>query len=158
MIEIELTPHNLLSAGLVGVSRYVKDTRKIGTYGADNVTKGWQMHCEGACGELAVAKHYGVFYDGALGNSQAKDAGRSQVRTTHYKSGGLILHEQDASEDVFILVLSHKTPIFILQGWLYAQEGKQERFWRADWDRPAYLIPQSELQPMETLETSLVCL
>tara|TARA_Y100000310_G_scaffold191013_1_gene191013 strand:+ start:2173 stop:2637 length:465 start_codon:yes stop_codon:yes gene_type:complete len=153
MDKIELTPHNMLAAGLVGVSRQVKGLKKAGRYGVNNEKTGWQIHCDGACGEMAVAKWSGVFYDGALGDFEAKDAGKYQVRTNPNDWGDLILHPRDNDDDIFILVLSHESPVFYLRGWLYGREGKKKEYWRdGTKGRPAFFAPQEILRDVAELK------
>jgi hypothetical protein len=149
IIVITLTPHNLFMAGLIGISRHVKGAHKLGQYGVDNSKTGWQINCDGAAGEMAVAKWLGIFYDGAIGNFRAKDAAEYQVRTNPNDWGDLILHPKDADDDLFILVLSHASPTFQLRGWLQGKEGKQQKWWRdGTKNRPAFFVPQAELHPM----------
>lgn len=152
-IRVDLTPFNLVYAGLVGVSRQVKGVKKKGTYGVKNFKDGWQNNCDGATGECAIAKWLNVFWDGALGDFRAKDVGgRYQARTTPYDWGDMILHPDDADDDVFILVLSHNAPAYYLKGWVYGREGKLEKYWRdGEKNRPAFFVPQGMLEPMSTL-------
>ena len=163
MIKVELTENNLLCAGLVGVCRQVsgfvrdvqagRDTQK-GKYGVNNAVNGWQYNCDGAMAEMAVAKHFGVFYDGAYGNFKAKDVGELQVRSTSLKRGSLLLHDSDLDDDRFILVLTFEAPVLYLCGWCYGREGKQEQYWRTDTKRPAYFYPQNFLRSMDTISQS----
>ncbi len=137
---------------MVGVSRHIKGHRKKGQYGVDNRKLGWQINIDGACGEMAVAKWMGRYWDGALGDFTAKDVGKLQVRTNPNDWGDLILHPKDADDDVFILVLSHNAPIYKLQGWLYGREGKQTQWWRdGEKGRPAFFVPQSALRSVDEL-------
>ena len=155
--EIKLTDHNLFVAGIIGCSRHVKGAKKQGQFGVNNATLGWQINCDGACGEMALAKWLGVWYDGALGDFTAADVGNYEVRTNPNEWGDLILREKDPDTSVFVLVLSHNAPRFLLRGWMYGYEGKQERYYRSgskhkQEDRPkAFFVPQRALKPMEEL-------
>jgi hypothetical protein len=153
-IIVELSQHNMMMAGLVGVTRHIKGMFKIGTYGIDNSTKGWQANCDGACGEMCVSMTYDKYWDGAIGNFEAKDAGEYQVRSTTYPNGSLILHPRDKDEDVFILVLTHKSPRFILKGWMYAKEGKLEKHWDKDKPNPAFFVKQKYLHDMSSIPST----
>lgn len=151
LVAVQLTAHNMFMAALVGVSRHVKDMARIGKAGQDKRVRGWQDDCDGACGEAAVAKWLGVFYDGALGDFAAKDAGHVQVRTTPRASGCLIVRDHDADDDIYILVLSHDAPNFILAGWIRGCDAKQGE-WRdaKGTDRPAaFFVPQEALKVMD---------
>ncbi len=150
--RLTLTPHNLFYAGMVGVSRHIKGARKAGQYGADNARVGWQINCDGACGELVLAKYRNVYWDGSLGNFGAADVGRIQVRTNPNEWGDLILHPKDANDDIFVLVLSHDAPMFHLRGWIKAGEGKHDKWWRdGTKNRPAFFVPQDALIGMSSL-------
>lgn len=152
MTEIQLSNHNLQTAGLVGVGRHIKGIKKEGQYGCNNVAVGWQVNCDGACGEMALAKYLGVFWDGNMGNFQAADVGALQVRTNPNAWGDLMLHPKDKDEDIFVLILSDKMPSYTLRGWIYGHEGKLQKWWRdGAKGRPAFFVPQSELHDMSTL-------
>jgi hypothetical protein len=149
---IELSNHNLKTAGLIGVDRNINGLKKEGQFGCNNVAVGWQSNCDDACGELALAKYLGIFWDGNMGDFQAADVGALQVRTTSLETGALILYPTDKDDDVFVLVLSHKVPVYMLSGWIYGREGKLEKWWRdGTRGRPAFFVPQSELHEMSTL-------
>ena len=149
---VKLTAHNMFMAGMVGVSRHVKGMNKQGQYGANNNKNGWQYNCDGACGEMCVAKYLNKYWDGALGNFRAQDVGHYQVRTTPNDWGHLLLHPKDEDAEVFILILSHGSPEFILKGWLLGKEGKVDEFWRdGTKGRPAFFVPQEALHSMDTL-------
>jgi hypothetical protein len=84
-----------------------------------------------------------------LGKWRADDVGIYQVRSTRLDGGSLILHKTDKNEAIFVLVTG-EAPEFKVRGWMRAVDGKQEKWWR-DTKRPAYFVPQSVLEPMETL-------
>lgn len=154
--SITLTPHNLFFAGLVGVSRHVKDLGRKTNHGADKIKDGFQNDCVGACGEMVVAKWLDAFWDGAMGNFRAKDAGGLQVRTSTLAIASLILHPEDQSHDIFILVLAHQSPTFRLAGWLHGLDGKNRKYWRdGQKGRPAFFVPQADLKPMAELRSLL---
>ena len=141
-------------AAMIGISRNVKGTGKAGRYGVDQVRNGWQIHCDGACGEAAVAKAFGLYWDGSIGDFGATDVGEYQVRTNPNEWGDLILHERDNDADPYILVLSHGSPDFNLRGWIYGSEGKLSEYWRdGSPGRPAFFVPQDKLRPIEELIT-----
>ena len=152
-IVIRLTPHNVRFAGYVGVERAVMDINYSGRYGINNAKSGWQASLMGACGEVAVAKWLGVYYDGALGNFKAADVGEFQVRTNSWLNGDLILHPADKDDEKFILVLAHNPPAYTIYGWAYGREGKKPEFYRQLVEgRPkVYCPPQRILRPMDTL-------
>lgn len=150
MVKVSLTKHNLLYAAFIGISRRVKGIGKPGRYGVNNQDVGWNIDCDSCCAEAAVAKHFNLWWDGALGNFTAADVGsKIQVRSTRWKSGKLILHKDDSDDHLFILVLTHEEPVMILAGWIYGKDGKKEKWWDVDGKNfPAYFIKQSDLNDM----------
>lgn len=114
------------------------------TYGASG--NSIDPHFIGAIGECAVAKYFGWYWNGSLGNLKAKDVGTIQVRSSSRKDPSLILHDRDNDDDCFILV-SINGNVATLHGWLYARDGKRPEYWRTDTGRPAYFI--KNLNPMQ---------
>lgn len=150
--DVELTNHNFLHAGIIGVSRQIKGMNKPDRNGGTGIN-GWQFHIVGACGELAVAKYYNDYWDGALGDFGAADVGKLQVRTTSWRGGDLCLHKYDKDEEAFILVQQHTPTVFRIAGWIYARDGKLEEYWgdKFKTKRPAYWVPESRMRPMNEL-------
>lgn len=147
-MNVELTWPEVLQAAHVGVLRQVFALRhdKQDRYGcADS----WTSHINGACGELAAAKALGLFWSGAIGDLRARDVGPYQIRATERLDGCLILHPDDDDNHPFVLVVGSGQH-YRLAGWILAREGKQDCWWRGP--RPAWFVPQSELQPMATLQ------
>jgi hypothetical protein len=109
----------------------------------------------GCAGELAVCRAFHYDYgDGNLGDYKAPDAGQLQVRTSERDTYGgrpteLILHPDDNDDDVFIHVTGCPYPrIMLLQGWIYAREGKKEEYWKdpTGKNRPAFFVPRHVLK------------
>jgi hypothetical protein len=108
----------------------------------------WTPGIEGAIAEMALAKLLNVFWSGAVGDLRARDAGRLQVRSTSRPDGCLILHDEDADDDIFVLAIG-VAPTFKFCGWITGRSGKDKRYWRDPaGGRPAYFVPQSALQPV----------
>lgn len=156
--RVVLDAHEVLHGGLVGLTREI-DNLKAGRkdrFGAE-IQDGWRLHIEGALGELAVAKYLDRFWSGRLGNLKAADVGPLQVRTrVRRDDASLILHKTDQDHHLFVLAVSY-TPVFTLIGWLRAADGKRPEYWRELVPgRAAYFVPQSALQPIESLSAALV--
>jgi len=149
-VEVTLDPHEFLYAAMVGVTRQIGNLRgrRQNRYGAEHEDP-WRLHIEGACGEMAVARHLGRYWSGALGNLKAADIGIGvQVRTRSQPDYDLILHPEDPDDDAFVLVTGC-APRFTLRGWIYGRDGKDDRWWQDPaGGRPAYFVPQSVLRPM----------
>ena len=154
-MNVKLTPHEMYLAASVGMMRQVTNIRdgRQHKYGADP-KEGWTVNIEGACGEAAVAKALGIYWNGALGNFKAKDVGAHQVRMTRHPGGHLLLHKEDADEDLFLLVTGF-TGDYVIRGWIQCFEGKKEEYWKSEFGRPdrsCYWVPQEALNPMDTME------
>jgi hypothetical protein len=111
----------------------------------------WDADIEGAAAELAVCKLIGCFWTGMeVSGSDRKegvtpDAGGVQVRSTRLKSGSLILHEGDADDSAFVLVVG-RIPRLDVKGWIHGRDGKRADYWRSESVRhPAYFVPADAL-------------
>jgi hypothetical protein len=144
----------------VGVLRQISALQKKreGGHGRDR-DRTFQDHIEGAAGEIAVAKHTGLFWSGTIGRIDADDVGPYQVRATSHVNGRLVLHPEDNSEKLFISATGVAFPLVTLSGWAWASEGKKDEYWQdpkgnnryAYWVPNAILHPMSELPPADTL-------
>lgn len=146
MIKITLTRPELEIAEVIGTLRYeTSKIDKIGVYGAMN-------NIIGARGEEAVAKWKGVYWGGDIMTYHLPDvAGKYQVRTRTKDYYEMIVHEDDADNDIFILVIDH-APIMNIVGWLLGKECKKKEWIETHGGyRPAFFVPQAVLNPLETL-------
>lgn len=122
-------------------------------YGAsDELIK--SIGADGFAAELAVVEALGITnHTPSFIGSDKPDVGNYDVRQTQYSKGKLILHPNDKDDRITILVTG-KSPVFILRGWIRNKDGKQERFWGTfpnNPDRPAFIIPQYDLNSMDTI-------
>lgn len=156
IVEITLAPSEIAMASNAGIQRQVKGiirAGRTGRYGADNIAHGFQYNVEGTIGECAVAKYFGIFWSGELGNFAAKDVGPYQVRATSHKNGCLRVHKEDSDTDVFILALLHAVPRVTIYGWQFGRDAKVETFWCAkSGARFAYFNPQYSLRDLAELD------
>lgn len=152
MIIVTLTAPEIMQAGLVGLMRQCQNI-KMGrehAHGFDGANE-WQVHIEGACGELAVAKHLGKFWCGNIGDLKADDVGPLQVRTAAQDHYRLILHESDPDDKNFVLVTG-RCPAYRLRGWIRCVDGKLSKYWEDPaTGRPAFFVPTRSLSPMNEL-------
>lgn len=111
---------------------------------------GWNEHIEGACAEVAVAKHLNFFW--CRGKRGAGDVGAYQVRYTTMNPPMLRLHSKDADDAVFILVYGGPFE-YTLAGWCPGWAGKARRYWSdpTGKNRPAFFVPVRDLSPMSDL-------
>lgn len=148
MIVVTLTWSEVAMAAFVGTQRQLENLMKkrVDRYGADRRI-GWQLHIDGAIGELAVAKHFGWFWSGSVGLLNRADVGaQTEVRTTRYDNGHLLVHKDDKDENVFYLAIIDE-PLVTIVGYLTGRAAKREEWWKdhAGNDRPAYWVPQEAI-------------
>lgn len=147
--SVTLSTAEVYHAAMVGATRQTTNLRdrRQDAHGAQQ-DMGWQYHIEGACGEKAFAKFYGLYWSGAIGDLRADDVGHFQVRTNSRSNGDLILHPNDANDRIFVL-LTGLAPTYTVRGWLWGGEGKNSCWWRESAPgkgRPAFFVPQSALR------------
>jgi hypothetical protein len=143
MITVTLTPNEVHLAASHGLlRRYEKLQGKRG----DRIQKersNWDNEIEGACAELAWAKHLSVYWTG-VSNLKAKDGADMEVRWTKHEGGGLIIYPHDDDQSVFVLAKGY-APEFRFVGWLRGGDGK--RIGReTDF---GFLVSASDLRSME---------
>lgn len=155
---VTLTWSEVLIAAQAGSMRRVYALRNsVGAAHNGGPADPWDADIEGAAAELAVCKALGVFWSGLeVAGSDKRvgipDAGGVQVRSTRRLSGSLILHDGDADDDAFVLVVG-RVPRLDIKGWIYGRDGKRADFWRSESVRcPAYFVPQSALADIGRFE------
>jgi hypothetical protein len=155
--RVTLVESELLHAATTGAIRRISAIRngRQPVYGSPAGGL-WDVDIEGCCGELAVAKWFGVYWNGNMEKLRADDAGNLQVRTTAAHSNRLILHPRDPDDRAFVLVTG-VAPTYVLQGWIMGRDGKREEFWcdPSRQGRPAFFVPHSALSPVESLRYSV---
>lgn len=132
-VIVELSTPEIYIASQVGIMRNIASCqRKLESVArspdAHNDAQ-WSMDINGAQGELAVAKAFGVYWNASVNSGKAADVRKIQVRTTTWATGRLIIRPKDSDEDLFMLVHCRR-PIFTLAGWMYGHEAKVEKFFR----------------------------
>lgn len=151
-IAVRLAPDELRRAVVIGVERRLyalREGRRPSSYGNPEGDR-WGADIEGACAEAAVAKALNRYWSPAVGpvDRQSGDVGRLQVRGTKDHGNRLILHPDDA-DDVGYVLVTGTAPDYVLRGWIWGREGKDERYWcDPGTSRPAYFVPQERLRSM----------
>lgn len=145
-MDVVLKPYELLLAGLAGEMRQIENIKKARAAGNSyDGAADHQIHIEGCCAEMAVAKALNVYWSGK-GDFRAPDVGAVDVRQTTHEKGRLILHPSDPDDRRFYLVIG-KNGEYRVAGWIMGRDGKQQKFW-ADpvGGRPAFFVPQDALE------------
>lgn len=112
---------------------------------------GWGIHIEGAMGEMVLAKHLGIHWDGSINTFKRDDLPGVQVRTRSGHHYDLIIRTDDDPNSRFVLVTG-KCPNYRIRGWIQGQDGMQEEWLKDYGQRPkAYFVPQGLLLPLQLL-------
>lgn len=146
-MTVTLNRNEILMAAFVGVRRQCESIIK-GLKDANCETEnGWQVHVEGALGELAFAKALGLYWDGSVNTFKTgADVGGIQVRTRSKPSYELIVRDNDRDEDWFALVRG-KCPTYTVVGCIRARDAKKYEFRKAYGNgKPAFFVPDSALK------------
>jgi hypothetical protein len=161
MVRVTLTADELAEAFSVGARRVAHNAargyRPARTREGQWVNGSLYEHVRGAVGECVLAKHLGITWAPRVHRPDKPgepDVGVCGVRFTVYSTGKLIVQEKDANSIPMVLVTGDIDQLhYMIRGWLYAGEAKQERFWgdHANQNRPHYAIPQDCLRPAETI-------
>ena len=143
---VRLTTAELWQAASVGALRHMQALARgqKDAHGFDGEDS-WTIHIEGACGELAFAKHLGVYPGLTACAGKAPDVGKYQVRTRSRADYDLIVRSGDSDGDVFVLVTG-ANGVYRVVGSIAGRDAKNEQ-WRKDYGGrpPAYFVPQSAL-------------
>lgn len=113
---------------------------------------GWQLHIEGALGEIATAKFLNIYWDGSVNTWKANDLKGIQVRTRSKNYYDLIVRDNDTNDSIYILTTG-KNGVYNIVGWINGENAKKQEWQKTYGDRPAaFFVPQSELNDMNTLK------
>lgn len=151
MPEITLSWHEAAMASEIGRLRQLVSVKRglLDQHGYSG--DGWSEHIEGACGELAVAKALGRYWDGSVNTFEQPDLPGLQVRTRSQPYYDLIVRPSDSDEDLYVLVTG-RCPRYFVRGWVTGAEAKKEQWLQHHGNRPAaYFVPQSALHEMSDL-------
>ena len=164
-VEVILTWAEMLVAAHIGCMRNIQSLRLgrsrtdiLPTHQDGGMDCAWSSNIEGAAGEMAVAKHLGRFWSGAVGDIGADDVSGYQVKTnTSRKWDDLILRKRNRPDRIYISVLSFIAPNpgaakLIISGWINGVDAMQEKYYRDGIPgMPAYFFPRDMLHPIDTL-------
>jgi hypothetical protein len=153
-INIRLTWTEVLIAAQVGCMRNVQSLRgKWQPGAARGLDDTWTANIEGAAGEMAIAKHLGVYWSATIGDPMSDDVGPYQARTnTSRRLDDMILRPKDRDDRIYISVLSF-VPDFIICGWILGENGKRDE-WKREGSLgrpPCYFVPRSALESLDVL-------
>lgn len=147
-VPVTLEDHEVQQAWLVASVRKLRSLQmKLQpAYGAEEKTA-IEYEVQGACAELAVAKHTGLYWSGGVDTMDGPDVGRQfQVRWT--ADGRLLVRPENPSEYWYVLVTG-RCPAMVIHGMIWGANAK-----RPEWlthlghpNRPlVHAVPSSMLQ------------
>ena len=124
---------------------------------------GFAIDIQGAVAELAVAKLFGLYWDG-LRSSQSlttrPDVGPLEVRSSPYRTACLIHHPEDDPHRAYVLVAGKAPDDLYIQGWLFGRECRRDEWWRKPPEvrqgGAAWFVPAEALRPLEQLRAEYV--
>jgi hypothetical protein len=150
-MTIVLNWNEVAVAAIVGLRRHLEAVRaaRADAFGRTD-DDGWSDHIEGACGEIAVAKAFGVYWAPSVNTFRCGgDVGRWQVRTRSRADYELLVRASDPDEAAFVLVRG-RAPRFEIIGWILGRDAKRQEWVKTYGGRPpAFFVPDEKLQPME---------
>lgn len=148
--SVTLTRYELDMAANVGVRRHVSavTSGRKPTHGIDP-SDGWRAHIEGACGELAVAKYLGKYWDGSVDTFRSMpDLGDIEIRTRSKDYYELIIREDDEPSKVYVLVTGI-APHYQVRGWIRGADARRDEWLQTHGGRPpAWFVPHEALTPI----------
>lgn len=150
-MKITLSWHEVAMATEIGRMRQLSSLRHQ-RKGFLPSSVGWDTHCEGACGELAVAKYLGIFWNGSVDTFKECDLPGLQVKTRTRHTYELNINLDANPDEVFVLVTG-ACPEYVLRGWIIGREAMKPEYVLdvGNYGKKAYFVPQSILNPIETL-------
>jgi hypothetical protein len=112
----------------------------------------WHDDVQACAAEMAVAKALDRFWSDSPAPDYGGDVGELHVRHTTREDGRLILRPSDPDEGTFVLVTG-SIPAFRVVGWITGRDGKAgEPHDIPNGRPPCWMVPQSELRPIEELQ------
>lgn len=115
---------------------------------------GWAMSIAAACGELAVAKYFDIYYKPNISMKNADYmVGKVNVRVSLMTTPTLVIRQLDlANKNPFILVAGTDEPNYYLVGWTEVKDALKEQYVKQTPGKPSvYMIPYFDLNPIDTI-------
>jgi hypothetical protein len=162
MVSVTLSYEEGLAAAVKSAHQMMLGIRK-GWIGRDHggrsgrsMGERWAHALHGQLCEEAFCKAMNLFSRASIEGISEGDPGGVEIRGTAVPGGHLIIPEDSVRKYLntpFVLVIGD-WPDFRLIGWIYARDAQRQEWWRPH-ERPAsYWVPQSSLNPIETLPVS----
>lgn len=156
-IEVTLSWADLRWAAQVGCERHIQALEQalpdsFGFHG-----DGWQVHVEGACGELAFARATNRVWDASVGRFEGmggdleSEFGAIQVRTRSKHWHELLVRPSADPDDIYVLVTG-TAPTYLVWGAARAGRVMCPEYLQTHGERvAAYFVPKYELRSLSPL-------
>jgi hypothetical protein len=143
---MKLTESEVRMAVAVGVQRHIESLKKGLPDKHGHSGPGWDLHIEGACGELAVARFLGLYWDGSVNTfKDGGDVQQYQVRTSPQHTHRLIIREDDDPDAIFFFVTG-MCPRYKIRGWIRGRDAMRDKWLDDPHGREAaYFVPAKAL-------------
>ena len=151
-MDVTLEWYEIQMAADVGVRRNVEALSKNRRRSFEGGLSTWDAHILGACGEMAFAKAFGLYWEAGVNTFKAGgDVCAVEVRTRSRHDYELIVRDNDPDGRVFFLVTGGPNT-FRLHGWIKSEEARRPE-WRKNHGayQPAYFVPHSALRSLDQL-------
>lgn len=154
---ITLAWHEYAMAAEIGKLRQLASIRRSSKDNHGFAGLGWSEHIEGACGELAVCKYLGVYWDGGIDTFKGADLGFGiQVRTRSKHYYELIFRNDDSDDDIYVLVTG-QCPTYTVRGFIQGSDARKKEYLREHGGRPeAFFVPHGALTEPSRLRSMMV--
>lgn len=160
MITVQLTLQERIEA--LNVARQRQNVNRGSGRGDAKVLKnGLEVDVQGAIGEIAIAKHFNLVWDGKIKSNEewlewrksGHDVSGLEVRFTKHRKGNLILQKKDKDDGMFVLITQIEPGRYEIVGWCFGLEGKQSHYWKdVGYGRPCFYVPREKLRKLEELK------
>jgi len=158
MIQLSLDRHEINYAKMIGNIRYneaVKAGKKNQIKRNLTPRQELEIHYAGAAGEMAFAKAMNYYFNATINTYKTGyDVHKMQVRTRTKDHYDLLVRDNDNNNDIFVLVLKNVTS-FKICGWIKGSDAKKQQYFKNYGNmNPAYFVPQSHLNSIDTLKNT----
>ena len=146
-IRVTLNDSEIKLGNTLGSQRYAT-SRKMG------LIPGCSMADDifGSLAEIATAKAIRHYFNGNLNSFKGADIGdKLQVRGTRYKTGRLIIKDNDNPNHRYLLVRSDDSKTFTLVGWLPGKIAKKLAKQEVHGGKVINFVPTDKLYPPDLL-------
>lgn len=154
-MRIYLNRFELRAAAQAGIERRIVAIQRGRSplYGVDDRKAEWQIDIIGCIAEFALAKYLNVYWTSVVDEGLTAlpgDVGKYQVRSTSWKTGNLIIHNNDSDDAIFLLAVVGDRYVDF-PGWIYAWEGKERGTKKDNENGIHFWVNQELLNPIEKL-------